>query len=121
PHAGFSAVEPWLPIPEDHVRRAVSGQNGDADSVLTVARELMELRRSSPLLRYGAFRSLELEPPLLGFDRVRDDGLIRCIFNLGKAAVSCDAPREGRILFSTGAVDQQAGRLGPLAACILEP
>ncbi len=121
PHAGFSTVEPWLPIPEDHVQRAVSGQNGDADSVLTVARELMELRRSSPVLRYGAFRSLELEPPLLGFDRVRDDGLIRCIFNLGKAAVSCDAPREGRILFSTGAVDQQAGRLGPLAACILEP
>jgi alpha-glucosidase len=121
PHAGFSTVEPWLPIPEEHVRRAVSEQNGDADSVLSVARELIELRQSSPALRNGAFRPLELGPPLLGFERMRDKSVIRCFFNLGKDAMDCGALLEGRVLFSSGAVDQQSGRLGPLAACILEP
>ena len=38
PNAGFSAVEPWLPIPSDHVALAVSAQEQDADSVLAVAR-----------------------------------------------------------------------------------
>jgi alpha-glucosidase len=119
-HAGFSSGEPWLPIPAEHVERAVSEQNGDADSVLTLARELIELRRSSPALRYGSFRPLELQPPLLGFERVRDKASVRCLFNLGKAAVDCGALSGGRVLFSTGAVDQGAGRLGPLAACIFE-
>jgi alpha-glucosidase len=118
PNAGFSKVEPWLPIPDDHVRRAVSGQNGDAASVLSVARALIELRRSSTALRIGSFRPMTLTPPLLGFERSSSQGNIRCLFNLGKTEGK--TPIEGRVLFSCGDVDQASGSLGPLAACILE-
>ena len=82
PHAGFSSVEPWLPIPDDHLACAVSEQNGVAGSVLTIAREVMELRRSSSALRTGSFQPLDLPAPLLGFDRVSGPDRLRCVFNL---------------------------------------
>jgi alpha-glucosidase len=120
PHAGFSTVEPWLPIPDEHVSRAVSQQNADTASVLAIARELIAVRRSSLALRVGDFRPLDLPSPLLGFDREAEGSRVRCFFNLGKSALDCAALGEGRTLFACGSVDRDAGKLGPLAACILE-
>ena len=119
-HAGFSEVEPWLPIPQDHIACAVSEQNGVADSVLTVARELLELRRSSAPLRTGSFQPLDLPPPLLGFDRVIGQDRLRCIFNLDSATRDCAHLGSGQILFAHGAVDRDKETLDGLAACILE-
>ena len=119
PHAGFSPVKPWLPIPEEHVERAVSVQNAEADSVLMRARELIELRRSNPALRIGSFRPMSLSPPLLGFERQQGGMRVRCLFNLGGQASACDATLEGECLFSCGNVDRSARVFGPWAACIL--
>ena len=119
PHAGFSPVKPWLPIPEEHVERAVSVQNAEADSVLMRARELIELRRSNAALRIGSFRPLSLSPPLLGFERQLGRMRVRCLFNLSAQASACDAKLDGECLFSCGNVDRSAGMLGPWAACIL--
>jgi alpha-glucosidase len=120
PHAGFSDVEPWLPIPEDHIACAVSEQNGQADSVLSVARELIELRHSSPALRLGSFRPLNLPPPLLGFDRVNGPVRLKCLFNLDSAVHDCAYLTSGEVLFVHGTVDRDKGTLGGLSACILE-
>ncbi len=120
PYAGFSDAEPWLPIPPDHVARAVSRQNAEVNSVLTVARDLIELRRSSPQLRIGAFAPLDLPPPLLGFDRVSGRGRLRCLFNLSDADHDCALLELGQLLFVNGRVDPDKGTLGGLAACILE-
>ncbi len=119
PHAGFSTAEPWLPIPAEHVDRAVRQQDADLGSVLAVCRALIALRRSSPALRVGDFCALALLPPLLGFERVARKNTVRCVFNLGKDTVDCALLAEGRLLFSCGTVDRDAGKLGPLAACIL--
>jgi alpha-glucosidase len=120
PHAGFSTAEPWLPIPDEHVSRAVSRQNADANSVLSIARELLELRRSSPALRFGTFRPIDLPAPLLGFDREIANAHVRCIFNLSREALSCSALSDGQTLFTCGAIDLGSRQLGALAACILE-
>jgi alpha-glucosidase len=120
PHAGFSTVEPWLPIPQDHVACAVSEQNGEADSVLTVARELLELRRSCPALRVGSFQPLDLPPPLLGFDRICGPRHVRCLFNLGEAQRDCPDVKAGDVTFISGTVDRDAGKMGALTACILD-
>lgn len=120
PHAGFSKVEPWLPMPADHIASAVSEQNGDAGSVLEAARELIELRRSSSALRSGRFEPLDLAPPLLGFDRVGDAGRLRCLFNLGNEPSICAELKSGRVLLTHGAVDQERQSMGGLAACVLE-
>lgn len=120
PHAGFSTAEPWLPIPPGHVAAAVTEQDGQADSVLTIARELIALRRSSPLLRCGSFQPVELPPPLLAFDRVGEVGRLRCIFNLTDTVQDCALLSSGEILFACGHVDQDSKSLGGLAACVLE-
>jgi alpha-glucosidase len=116
--AGFSTVEPWLPIPKDHVARAVSEQDGDGHSVLSTARNLIALRRSSEALQEGSFSPLALPAPLLGFDREAPGQRMRCLFNLGTRAMPCDALAGGRIVFSSGTV--QGRTLGPLSACYLE-
>ena len=120
PHAGFSSTEPWLPIPPDHVAKAVAGQDGDANSVLAVTRQLIELRRSSPILRLGSFEPLNLPAPILGFDRVTEQGRLRCLFNLTDTAQDCALLESGELLFATGPVDPGKKSLGGLAACILE-
>jgi alpha-glucosidase len=120
PNAGFSTTEPWLPIPAEHSLRAVNRQNGDANSVLTICRLLIALRRSSAALHNGSFQSLDLPSPLLGFDRVAGDSRVRCLFNLGKDASASSTAMRGRILFQCGEIDLAAARMGPLAACILE-
>jgi alpha-glucosidase len=118
PYAGFSSAKPWLPIPNEHIGRAVSVQNMGADSVLMRTRELIELRRSNPALRFGDFRPLSLASPLLGFDR--DDGptRARCLFNLSSKTLRCDAFLDGECLFACGDVDISGRVLGPWAGCI---
>lgn len=120
PHAGFSTAEPWLPVPADHMASAVSEQNGYAGSVLEAARELIELRRSSPALRTGRFEPLDLAPPLLGFDRVANASRLRCLFNLSNQVFACPELQSGRVLLAHGVVDQSRQSLSGLAACVLE-
>ncbi|HEX4269852.1 MAG TPA: alpha-amylase family glycosyl hydrolase [Rhizomicrobium sp.] len=117
-HAGFSSAKPWLPIPGEHVRRAVSVQNMEADSVLMRTRELLELRRSNSALKTGCVEPLALPAPLLGFDRVSAEGRVRCLFNLGAQALPASVFGDGECLFSCGDVNHAAGILGPWSACI---
>jgi alpha-glucosidase len=120
PHAGFSSADPWLPIPDEHARQAVAKQNSDANSVLMITRELIELRRSITALRTGTFRVIDLPPPLLGFERKDTQGSVRCFFNLSKTTLDCEALGEGQPLFTCGSVDRDGKKLGSLGACILE-
>ena len=118
PHAGFSVAKSWLPVPDEHARRAVSVQNREADSVLMRTRELLELRRSNSALRTGRFEPLALPSPLLGFDRVSNQMRVRCQFNLSAQTLTSNAFVEGECLFSCGDVNRQTGVLGPWACCI---
>jgi alpha-glucosidase len=117
PFGGFSKVEPWLPMPAEHLGRAVGVQEKDEASVMAVTRRLIALRKTHSALRSGRFRSLKLRPPLLGFERLQARERIRCLFNLGAGARRCRMVEEGRLLFSSGEIDQARGILGPLAAC----
>ena len=118
-HAGFSPAKPWLPIPDEHLLRAVSVQDGEADSVLMRARELIELRRSNLALRIGNFKPLSLASPLLGFERECSKMRMRCVFNLSGQTQACDASLGGECLFSCGEVDHSGQTLGPWAGCII--
>jgi hypothetical protein len=71
-------------------------------------------------LRTGSFQPLDLPPPLLGFERVSGLDRLRCLFNLNSAPHDCADLAIGQVLFVHGALDQDKGTLGGLAACILE-
>lgn len=63
-NAGFSpaGVETWLPIAEDYTRINVAAEQNDPNSMLTLTRRLIELRRSMPALNIGTHQTLENVP-----------------------------------------------------------
>jgi alpha-glucosidase len=54
-HAGFSTVEPWLPVNADYRRRNVECLAGDETSILEYYKMLIRLRREERALRRGDF------------------------------------------------------------------
>ena len=86
-HAGFSSVDPWLPLGAAHGDLAVDRQHGDPASLLNLTRRLVALRAVHPALRLGANANWTAEGDLLGFDRVAGGESIRCLFNLGGATL----------------------------------
>lgn len=85
PHAGFSPVEPWLPVDPHHFALAVDQQSGREDSTLALARRVMRMRRSAAALRTGAILFHEAADPLLVFERRHGAERWLCAFNLGSA------------------------------------
>jgi alpha-glucosidase len=79
PHAGFSVVEPWLPLhrpPEGSAAR----QAADPDSILAYARRLIALRRARPALSQGTYRQIDVGPDVMVFERrAGTDRLIVCL------------------------------------------
>jgi alpha-glucosidase len=63
PFAGFSAVEPWLPVSADAGSVNVALQARDPASLLACYRALLQLRRRSPALRLGDLRWLSPRDP----------------------------------------------------------
>jgi alpha-glucosidase len=65
--------EPWLPFPPDATVLAASEQVDDPASMLTLYRQLLELRRNSEALRRGRFELLDLvdlaDPDVLAYRR----------------------------------------------------
>ncbi len=68
-HAGFSDVEPWLPIGVDRDVANVASQSRDAGSLLTLYRRLLELRAAEPVLRDGAHEALQSGPGVVAYGR----------------------------------------------------
>ena len=58
-HAGFSTVDPWLPLNDDWPTRNISAQDQDTASMLTLYRSLLALRRSHDALSIGDFTLAE--------------------------------------------------------------
>jgi alpha-glucosidase len=55
-NAGFStADQTWLPVPPDEVRRNVSAESRNSDSILNFYKRVIALRRSEPALRDGSY------------------------------------------------------------------
>ena len=59
-NAGFSTVEPWLPISEAHKRLAVSQQTGDKNSLLEHYRRFLTFRTGCQPLTKGALHDISV-------------------------------------------------------------
>jgi alpha-glucosidase len=76
PSLGFGAGRGWLPQPEDWAKLSVTEQQASPDSMLSLYRTVLRLRR---VLAFGEFSWLELPSGLLGFRR----GDFGCVVNFG--------------------------------------
>jgi alpha-glucosidase len=106
PSYGFGTEgEPWLPQPEDWDRYAADRQSDDPESMLSLYREALRLRRTEPGFGDGPMRWLETERDVLAFGRT--DGLV-CVVNLSDAPAVL--PPHERLLLASGPLDTD-GRL----------
>jgi alpha-glucosidase len=92
PFGGFSTVKPWLPLPQDHLARAVDRQEEDPRSVLARTRRFLRWRREQPALRTGAIRFVDAQAPLLVLERAHASQRLLCVFNLGAEAARFRSP-----------------------------
>jgi len=95
PHAGFSEVEPWLPVDNRHAERAVDRQIKSPASVLHFAQQAIAARNSSGALRLGRIAFEDQPLPLLKFRREWKNERVHCAFNLGPDEMRFNPP-EGR-------------------------
>lgn len=59
PHAGFSSVEPWLPVASDYMEDNVQAQQDDPASFWNLYKQLIGLRNSEVAVSEGEFELLE--------------------------------------------------------------
>ena len=109
---GFSAVEPWLPVPEAHRQRAVDIQESGPASVLNACRQFLAFRRQHSALRAGSIRFVDAPDDVLAFIREEENERVLAAFNLSEKPVSFPfdspvAPLKGHGFSETSA----AGRI----------
>ncbi|MFF8880979.1 glycoside hydrolase family 13 protein [Streptomyces flaveolus] len=101
PWWGFgSATEPWLPQPGDWAHYAVDRQLGDPESMLTLYREALLLRRAGNGFGDGPMTWMPAAEGVLAFGRT--DGLV-CVVNLSDAPA--DLPAHEQVLLSSGPLE----------------
>ena len=94
-HAGFSSVEPWLPLgalDQDNVL----AQRSDNTSMYRLYCDLIDLRRERPALSLGSYGSVRADGNLLVFTREHGhDQLLVALNFAGEAAAASLPSREG--------------------------
>lgn len=83
-HSGFSntADKLWLPIPPEHISKAVSVQNTMPNSLLMHYRKAIILRHAHAALGQGSLQHLQADQSVLSFCRVTKSETLFCAFNI---------------------------------------
>ena len=101
---GFTtAPRAWLPVPADHLAKAVDQQLNVPESVLSHYRQMLEFRKRHQALSKGDITLLEAPTDVLAFIRRGEGEAILCVFNMsdqpavfpipaGAASRDIDAP-----------------------------
>ncbi len=127
PFAGFSPVEPWLPISPDYETRNVAVQTAVSTSILNLYRQLLWLRRSSAALSVGDYRPVDGSAQCFIYWRTAGDEQRLIALNFSPEAQEVNVPQleNGRILLSTY-LDHQGAvtgsfQLRPFEGLIIQP
>ncbi len=92
PNAGFSNTtsKTWLPIPTEHAGLAPDRQEKDENSVLNAYREFIAWRQSSPAMKKGDFKFVNIPTDeIIAFIRSDGNEQVLCVFNTGESEKSC--------------------------------
>jgi len=107
PNAGFcpAGVDPWLPLAGDYERVNVAVQDQDPQSTLALFRSLTALRRETPALRVGSYRSLDAGVnAVFAYERQHIGTRLLVILSFSDAPQLLNlhsAAKQGEVLFST--------------------
>ena len=99
-HAGFTTGRPWLATVDPDGERNVEAQLGDPDSMLSLTRRLIEVRKGSRALRSGSYEAVEgLPETVLAYRRRAGGETVRVYLNFGDEPVRLR--EEGTMLVAT--------------------
>lgn len=121
-HAGFSTVEPWLPLNRDWRTRNVAAQDGDPGSMLTLYRRLLALRRDHAALSIGDLTLLPSVEDVLQYERWEGNDRLMIALNLGhklRGIILPEGLSVAEALLSTTAPRPFDGTLAPDEGLIL--
>ncbi len=93
-NGGFGSAKPWLPVPAEHLARAVSVQQGDQASVLEHYRRFLQFRRAHPAFAKGEIAFLSTDGEVLAFVRSYGNEKLFCLFNMSGAPATAALPNE---------------------------
>ena len=102
--AGFSDVDPWLPVAENFRSENVDSFHKDKGSLYWLYRRLIDLRRKQVALTEGSYKPLMASGDLLLFYRELRDERVLIALNLGPEPITVSFPDErlsGRVLLSS--------------------
>ncbi len=100
---GFTtATRAWLPVPADHLTKAVDRQIDDPRSVLAHYRAMLAFRRQHPALVKGGIATLDAPEGVLAFIRADGASRLLCVFNMSEKATTMTVPA-GMELLPSGA------------------
>jgi alpha-glucosidase len=85
PHAGFSEVDPWLPVAPDCATVNVEAEEASRTSMLALYRELLELRRVHRALAVGDYQPIAASGDLLAYLRRTEEEAFLVALNLGSS------------------------------------
>jgi alpha-glucosidase len=100
PSAGFTEDRPWLPLGEGYATRNVANLSRQRDSILTLYRKLIRLRRSNEGLVSGRLKGVVANGNILRYERSNDGQHFAILLNLGHEEEEINLER-GRIVVST--------------------
>lgn len=118
PFAGFSIVEPWLPIDARHPPLAVDVQEADPASMLHATRRILALRRACPALKTGAM-TVMTAAPLLVFTRESEGESLLAAFNLGHEPHFWSPPPDFVVVDAVNGAGVSTGTMPPLGGVVL--
>ncbi|MEO1474836.1 MAG: alpha-glucosidase [Pseudomonadota bacterium] len=111
-YSGFSTMDPWLPVDERHLPLAVDQQVGEAASVLSFVRQLLQIRRSAPGLQVGDIDFLDAPENIIAFTRTHGEEAWLVAANLGDAPCHWQPGSiTGEVQLATTDLDQHTSRL----------
>ncbi len=93
PFAGFSSVEPWLPVHPNYKVRNVSNQSETPASLLSFYKSLIALRREHTALHAGKLSMIDTgEDALLVYKRFTSDETMLVVLNFSRSMQSFTLP-----------------------------
>ena len=96
---------PWLPLEAAYRERNVEAERRDPRSMLALFRALADLRRRTPALHLGSYRSLDAGDDVLAYVREQDGARVLVVLRFAAAPVTLDLSSEGtagEVLLATG-------------------
>lgn len=104
-NAGFTTGEPWLPIADDYREVNVETQIADPSSMLSLYKQLIEIRRREPALAVGIYLPYEVNEHVIAFIRQSEESGRRFLVVLNLSHETQTVPlgddMAGRIILNT--------------------